>query len=118
MIGVLVSQLILSSYLPSGNPNANDMEQLTLNAILVLQSLSAFVILLIGIGSAAIFSMSAFPLFLALVVNRALAGTGMTRGKRVPLRVYALRQCFPSLGGSILLVPVVEFFVPLVRSSD
>ena len=92
------------------------MERITLNAILVIQSLSAFAIQLAGIGSAAILFVSAFPLFLVLVGDRVLTGTGMTtKGKRVSLWAYALGQWFPLLGGSMLLVPVVEFFVPLVR---
>jgi hypothetical protein len=61
--------------------------------------------------------MSAVPLFLMLVGNRVLTmtGTGKANRKRVSLWVYALGQCFPLLGGTMLLVPVVEFFVPLVR---
>jgi succinate-acetate transporter protein len=88
MIRALLSQLILSSYLPSGNPNANNMEHTTLNAILILQSLFTFIILLTGIGSAAIFFMSVSPLFLVLVVNWVLARTGIIKEKRVPLRVH------------------------------
>jgi hypothetical protein len=95
------------------------MEQTTLKAIIVLQSLSKLTIQLAGIGSAAIMFMSAFPLFLVLVENRLLTGHGSGKANRkkksVSLWVYALGQCFLLLGGTMLLVPVVEFFVPLVR---
>ena len=91
------------------------MERITLKAILILQSLSAFAIQLVGIGSAAIFFMSAFPLLFVLVGNWVLTGIRKTKGNRVSLWVYMLGQCFPLLGGTMLLIPVVEFFVPLVR---
>ena len=65
---------------------------------------------LAGIGSAAIFFLSALPLFVALIINSLLVGNT----KIISLWTYAIGQAMPLLTGSMLFVGVVEVFVPLV----
>ena len=63
-----------------------------------------------GIGSAAIFFLSAVALFVALIINSLLVGNS----KIISLWTYAIGQISPLLTGSMLIVGVVEVFVPLV----
>ena len=66
-----------------------------------------------GIGSASIFFLCALALFVALVINSLLVGNT----KNISLWTYAIGQGMPLLTGSMLLVGVVEVFVPLVCRS-
>ena len=63
-----------------------------------------------GIGSAAIFFLCALALFVALVINSFL----LANTKKISLWTYAIGQAVPLLTGSMLIVGVVEVFVPLV----
>jgi hypothetical protein len=90
------------------------MEETMLNVVLLILSLLALGIQLAGIGSAAVMFLSAFPLFIVLLANRVLGRLTNGSGSRVSLWVYALGQTLPALGGTMLTVPVIEFFVPLV----
>ena len=113
-IGALLSQLLLTS------DNADIVSEHTIFSSLVLmQSFTALVIQLLGIGSAALFFISAFPLFIALLLNPLLlsleGGRGAGARKEIALSTYALGQVLPLYGGVLLLVPIVEVFVPLVR---
>ena len=66
-----------------------------------------------GIGSASIFFLCALALFVALIINTLLVGNM----KNISLWTYAIGQAMPLLTGSMLIVGVVEVFVPLVRRS-
>lgn len=101
----MLSQLILTSFI-------NVDERSALNATLLLQTVGAFALQMLNIGSAAVFFLSGLPLFLVLVGNRMI-----TRSGKISLWTYSLGQAFPLLGGTMLLLPVLEFFVPLVRRS-
>jgi hypothetical protein len=121
-IGALLSQLILPS-IP---------EHTMLTSILLLQSLGAFAFQMVGIGSAAVFFLSAFPLFIALLINRLLvydvqvvqskgkrqANTTSTRISRrateISLWTYALSLVVPLIAASQTIAAVCQFFVPLV----
>ena len=65
---------------------------------------------LAGIGSAVIFFLCALSLFMALIINLLLVGNA----KNISLWSYAIGQAMPLLTGSMLIVGVVEVFVPLV----
>ncbi|KAG6844823.1 hypothetical protein H0H87_003390 [Tephrocybe sp. NHM501043] len=84
-------------------------EHTVLTALLLLQTGTAFVVQLLDIGSAAIFFLSALPIFVAVVANPLFSGST----SEIALSTYALGQAFPLFGGVLLLVPVVEVFVPL-----
>ena len=75
-----------------------------------MQIFLAFVVQLAGIGSAVIFFLCALSLFMALIINLLLVGNA----KNISLWSYAIGQAMPLLTGSMLIVGVVEVFVPLV----
>jgi hypothetical protein len=101
-------------------------------SILLLQSFGALTLQLLGVGSAAIFYLSALPLFLAMGINEYLvpgvpqkagntpkaaagaAANGPVEQGDISLWTYALGQASPLLVGTQILVGVCEFFVPLV----
>lgn len=87
-------------------------EHAILRSILLLEAIAALGVQMMGIGSAAIFFLSALPLLFVLLINDLVMGKGR---KEIMLLTYGLGQFFPLLGGMMLLVPVVEVFVPLVR---
>ncbi|KAG6852571.1 hypothetical protein C0991_010900 [Blastosporella zonata] len=99
LLGALLSQVLVG-------PTS---EHTVLSALLLLQAGAAFGVQLLGVGSAAIFFLSALPFFLSVLVNPLFSGTTT----EVALGTYALGQAFPLFGGVLLLVPVVEVFVPL-----
>jgi hypothetical protein len=99
--GALVSQVLIGPV----------HEQTAFSALLLLQATFAFGGQMLGVGSSAIFFLSGLPLFVVLVINRAITGST----KEIALVTYALGSAFPLLGGVLLLIPVVEVFVPLVR---
>ncbi|KAJ3517001.1 hypothetical protein NLJ89_g779 [Agrocybe chaxingu] len=84
-------------------------EQSVFTALLLLQSLFAIVVQLADIGSAAIFFLTALPLFIALSFNPLFSGTT----KRLSLWTYGIGQALPLLTGTMLIIGVVEVFVPL-----
>jgi hypothetical protein len=101
--GALLSQLLLGRI----------DEQAMFTSLLLTQSFTAFAIQMFGIGSAAMFYVSALPLFFILVLNRIVANDG-----RVFLWAYALGLVAPLLTSSVLIVTITEVFVPLVREFD
>lgn len=79
--------------------------------MLLLQSFLALGIQLLNIGSAAIFFLNSIPVFLALLLNPLLA----SNPHDMSMGTYFLAQIFPLLTSSLLAIPVLEVFVPLVR---
>lgn len=77
----------------------------------VLQSRMAFAIQMSGIGTTAVFFLLGLPLLVVMFVNPMFNGSM----NQISLSMYSLGQALPLLG-SILLIPVIEVFVPLVRS--
>lgn len=86
-------------------------EQSVFTAMLLIQALIAFVVQMANIGSAAIFFLIALPLFMSLAINPLFSGTN----GRLSLGTYALGQMLPALTGGLLLLGVLDVFVPLVR---
>lgn len=85
-------------------------EQSVFTAMLLIQAFFAVAIQMANIGSAAIFFLIALPLFVALLLNPVFVGSN----KRISLWTYGLGQLLPALTGSLLILGVVEVFVPLV----
>jgi len=79
-------------------------------ALLLLLTIGAFAIQMIGVGSAAMLFVSGLPLFGALVLD-SLATTSATH---VSLFVYAIGQITPLLTGTQIICTVFDVFVPLV----
>lgn len=78
--------------------------------LLLMQTSVALGLQCMDVGSAAIFFMSALPLFIVVLINPLFAsGSG-----HVALISYALGQIFPLLTSSLLAIPTLEVFVPLV----
>jgi len=88
----------------------NFFVQLVFTALLLIQAFVALSVQLANIGSAAIFFLTALPLFVVLALNPLFVGSN----QRISLWTYGLGQFLPSLSGSLLLLGVVEVFVPLV----
>ncbi|KAF8201539.1 hypothetical protein BJ912DRAFT_1019472 [Pholiota molesta] len=84
-------------------------EQSVFTALLLIESFLAIAIQLVNIGSAAIFFLAALPLFVALALNPLFVGSN----SRMSLWTYGLGSILPSLTGTLLLLGVVEVFVPL-----
>lgn len=103
---LLVAPHCLAAYSPA------QMERLTMHAVLVALSAGAAGVQALRVGSAAILFLNAAPLLLVLLLARLLA-PAPSAGAAFPTWVYALAQWSPLLGGTMLLTPVVEFFVPL-----
>lgn len=80
------------------------------NALLLVQSATAFGLQLLGIGSAALFFIMALPLFVAMVMNPLFSA----RKGQISLVTYAIGSAPSLLTGPLLMLAVVEFFVPLV----
>ncbi|KAF7323535.1 Peptide hydrolase [Mycena kentingensis (nom. inval.)] len=102
LLGALTSLYLL--------PTKHISERGTLTTIIFLQSVLAFAIQLLNVGSAAIFFITGAPMFAALVVNDVLfAGAS----RRVSLWFYALGGFVPLLGGTLITLPTLDVFVPL-----
>ncbi|TFK34083.1 hypothetical protein BDQ12DRAFT_690347, partial [Crucibulum laeve] len=99
LLGVLLSQYFFGPV----------REQTALNALLLMQSGIAFGMQMLNVGSAALFFISALPLFFVLLINPLLSGSS----KEISLATYALAQVFPLLTGTLVMLPIVEVFVPL-----
>ncbi|KAG6889796.1 hypothetical protein C0992_004061 [Termitomyces sp. T32_za158] len=99
LLGALLSQYFMGPI----------SEHTVFTALILLQSSSAFIIQLLGVGSAAVFFLSALPIFIAALLNPLFSGSA----NEIALSTYALGQAFPLFGGVLLLLPVVEVFVPL-----
>ena len=101
---------ILSSQYFFFNPIS---EQTMFTALLLVQSATAFGLQLAGIGSAALFFIMALPLFVAMVINPVFSA----RKSEISLVTYAIGSAPALLTGPLLMLAVVEFFVPLVCHS-
>ncbi|KAF7356117.1 Peptide hydrolase [Mycena venus] len=104
LLGGLASQL----FVPTTD------EKTVFSSILLLQTATAFGIQLFNVGSAAMFFISGLPIFVALLINNAVL---TTRKGEISLWSYALGQFLPLLTGTLIMVPTVEVFVPLVSTS-
>lgn len=78
-------------------------------SLALVQGYLALTLQLIGIGSAAMFYLSAFPLGLALVFNQIVSEVP----DEVQLWTYALGQIMPLLTGTQLFCTILDVFVPL-----
>ncbi|KAF8991054.1 hypothetical protein BDQ17DRAFT_1401943 [Cyathus striatus] len=96
--------LLLSQYLVGPIP-----ERTAFTSILLLQFFLAFGIQMLGVGSAALFIVSAIPLFAVLIVNPLFASSP----GEIALPTYVLGQAFPLLTGTLLMLPILDVFVPL-----
>ncbi|KAF5316325.1 hypothetical protein D9619_006761 [Psilocybe cf. subviscida] len=99
LLGCMISQYLVGEV----------HEQSVFTAMLLIQALSGFVVQMANIGSAAIFFLIALPLFMALAINPLFSGTN----GRLSLCTYALGQMLPALTGGLLLLGVLDVFVPL-----
>jgi hypothetical protein len=88
-------------------------EKTVFASILLLQTATAFGVQLLNVGSAAMFFISGLPIFLALLVNNMAL---VTRKGEISLWTYVLGQFLPLLTGTLIMVPTVEVFVPLVSA--
>lgn len=84
------------------------------NSLLLVQTVSALIFQSLGIGSAALFFLMAVPLFAALVLNPVFT---WGKGAGISLVTYGIGSSSSVLTGTMLLLAVVEFFVPLVPFS-
>ncbi|KAF8624137.1 hypothetical protein AX17_007200 [Amanita inopinata Kibby_2008] len=101
LLGILLSQYLIGP-IPEGT---------MFGAILLVKSAAAFVLQSLGIGSAVLFFISALPLFVSLLLNP-LFTRSKTMGE-ISLVTYGIGLILPLITGTMLLVSVVEFFVPL-----
>ncbi|RDB27664.1 putative endoplasmic reticulum metallopeptidase 1 [Hypsizygus marmoreus] len=99
LLGALLSQVLIGPV----------HEHTAFTALLLLQVGAAFAVQMINIGSAALFFLSGFPLFLVLLINPLFTGSV----NEISLVTYALAQALPLFSGVLLMVPVIEVFVPL-----
>lgn len=69
-----------------------------------------------GIGSAAIFFLAALPIFISLLLNSLFVDgrISIVGHRKISLWTYAIGQAPSLLTGSMFLLGVTEFFVPLV----
>jgi hypothetical protein len=99
-VGALASQLLIGPI----------DEQTMFTSLLLTQSFTTFAIQMLGFGSAAMFYLSALPLFFVLILNGFISKNG-----QISLWTYALGQLSPMLTSTILVMAVSDVFVPLVR---
>ncbi|KAG5727720.1 hypothetical protein E4T56_gene20743 [Termitomyces sp. T112] len=99
LLGALLSQHLIGPI----------SEHTVFTALLLLQTSSAFLVQLLGVGSAAVFFLTALPIFIVTLLNPLFSGSA----NEIALATYAFGQAFPLFGGVVLLTPVVEVFVPL-----
>lgn len=76
---------------------------------MLVQAYISVVLQLVGIGSAAIYYLSALPLGLALVFNHLVVDVP----DEIQLWTYGLGQLMPLLTGTQLICTVLDVFVPL-----
>jgi hypothetical protein len=107
LLGALASQLLFKK----------KVERASYHAVLLLQAVAASGLQLVGIGSAALFFISAAPQLVALLLNP-LFGDKSTSAERqkeeISLVTYGLGQFLPLMTGALVYFPVMEVFVPLV----
>jgi hypothetical protein len=102
----LVSGALISQY-----RSVEKVKEKTLwTSLLAMQAGIALALQLANIGSGTIFFMSALPLTIVFVLNPFFSQDP----KQISLVTYALGQFFPVLTASLLTIPTLEVFVPLV----
>lgn len=101
LLGALLSQYLVG-------PTS---EQSILNSLMLLQSALGYGVQMAGIGSACLFSFSAFPTFVSLLMNLLITGSAAD----ISLFTYGMAQIEPLLVGALVLATICEVFVPLVR---
>lgn len=84
-------------------------ERNILSSLLILHSLLALGIQLIGFGSSALFFISGLPLFVALAVNSFIA----KENDDVSLWTYVIGQFMPLTAGAQMVFTTLDVFVPL-----
>ncbi|KAI0032979.1 hypothetical protein K488DRAFT_48677 [Vararia minispora EC-137] len=99
LAGALASQLLLDTV----------HERTMFTALLLLLTVGACGLQLVGIGSAAMLFVSGLPLFCALLLDRLVS----TSPIGVSLLAYALGQIVPILTGTQIICSVFDVFVPL-----
>lgn len=85
-------------------------ERTIFSSLLLLEGVLACLLQSLGVGSAAIFFLSALPMFFALVTDLALSNPG----REVSLWSYVVGQLVPLTTGAQLTFAVLDVFVPLV----
>ena len=100
--GALASQLIIG-HVP---------EQTAFSSIMVLQGFLGALIQLLGIGAGGTLFLSSSPMIPALVLNSLLTNPG----DDISLWSYAIGLVTPLVTGTVLLLSVLDVFVPLVSS--
>ena len=78
-------------------------------SLLLLQSYLAFLVQMIGCGSAAMFYLSALPLGVSLLLNQMF----VVDPDEIHLWTYAISQFVPLMNGTQLCVALLDVFVPL-----
>ena len=99
LAGALASQLLF-----------NRIREVTIfNSLLLLQSYLAFLLQMIGIGSAAMFYLPALPLGASLLLNQMF----VSDPNEIRLWTYAISQFMPLMNGMLLCGGLFDVFVPL-----
>ena len=99
LAGALASQLLFGRI----------REVTIFTSLLLLQSYLAFMVQMIGIGSAAMFYLSALPLGVSLLLNQMF----VSDPDEVHLWTYAISQFVPLVNGMLLCAGLFDVFVPL-----
>ena len=99
LAGALASQLIFGRV----------REVTIFTSLLLVQSYLAFLLQMVGIGSAAMFYLSALPLGISLLLNQMF----VLDPEEIQLWTYALSQLAPLMNGTQLCVALFDVFVPL-----
>ena len=99
LAGVLASQLLFGRV----------RETTIFTSLLLLQSSLAFLLQMVGYGSAAVYYLSALPLIISLFLNQVFA----SEPDQIRLWTYAVSQLAPLMNGTQLCVALLDVFVPL-----
>ena len=99
LAGALASQLLFGRI----------REVTILTSLLLLQSYLAFLLQMIGYGSAAMFYLSALPLGISLLLNQMF----VLDPEEIHLWTYAVSQLTSLMNGTQLCVALLDVFVPL-----
>ncbi len=106
IVGALSAPILFSiQTLPS--------ERAVFEGVIMLNLLLAFVVQLAGIGSASLMWLTGLPVLVGLVVNDLVSKDAVG----VSLVGYAVGGFIPLVTGTLVLLPTLEVFVPLVRVS-
>jgi len=104
LAGALASQLLFGRI----------REVTIFTSLLLLQSYLAFVVQMVGYGSAAMFYLSALPLGVSLLLNQMF----VSDPEEIHLWTYAISLFVPLMNGTQLCVALFDVFVPLTGNSS